>query len=237
MLDDQSRRGLHGFVFAASFLIHATLAAKLRAGVAEAPARTPRSQVQVELAPPPLETPALIPEPPPASTALRQPNAPVARPVAARVPQSTTTAQPDAPDNSALPVSDEGLLPQTAPGGGVSGPASEPTQVAPAVEPPVARALPAPVIQAKEGANYLNNPRPAYPRLAQREGWEGKVVLRVRVLPNGHVGQTTLQKSAGHSALDEAALEVVKRWTFVPATQGGLPVAGWVTVPLEFQVN
>jgi protein TonB len=93
------------------------------------------------------------------------------------------------------------------------------------------------VIEAKEGANYLKNPRPPYPRLALREGWEGKVVLRVKVLPNGKVGGATVQKSAGRSVLDDAALEIVKSWTFVPATQGGAPIAGWVSVPFEFQIN
>jgi protein TonB len=93
------------------------------------------------------------------------------------------------------------------------------------------------VIEAKEGANYLKNPRPDYPRIALREGWEGKVILRVKVLPTGKVAGASVQTSAGRGALDEAALATVKDWTFVPATQGGKPIAGWVTVPIEFRIN
>lgn len=236
MLDDKSRSGSHGFVFAASFLIHATIAAKLRAGVSEQPKHAVRSQVEVELAPPP-PTPALVPEPPDAQTT-PPPQAPkqAPQPVSARASQPSI-APAEAPDNSALPVSDEGLLPPTPAGTGVPGPV--PVLAPPALPAPVAvaQALPPPIVQPKEGANYLKNPRPPYPRLAQREGWEGKVVLRVRVLADGRVADATLQKSAGHAVLDEAALDVVKRWTFVPATQGGLAIAGWVTVPLEFQLN
>jgi protein TonB len=235
MLDDKSRRGSHGFVFAASFLIHATIAAKLSAGVSEQPRHAVRSQVEVELALPP--TPALIPEPPAAQTA-PPPQAPkqAPQPVTARAPQPSAVPA-EAPDNSALPLSDEGILSPTPAGTGTPGPARALAPPTPPAPVSVAQALPAPVVQAKEGANYLKNPRPPYPRLAQREGWEGKVVLRVRVLANGRVADASLQKSAGHSVLDEAALDVVKRWTFVPATQGGLAIPGWVTVPLEFQLN
>jgi periplasmic protein TonB len=37
--------------------------------------------------------------------------------------------------------------------------------------------------------------------------------------------------------LDDAAIEAVKGWTFVPATQGGQPIAGWVTVPIDFRLQ
>ncbi|MEY4576254.1 MAG: TonB family protein [Pseudomonadota bacterium] len=63
------------------------------------------------------------------------------------------------------------------------------------------------------------------------------MILRVKVLPNGKVGGATVQQSAGRNALDEAALEIVQSWTFVPATQGGKPIAGWVAVPFEFRIN
>jgi protein TonB len=92
-------------------------------------------------------------------------------------------------------------------------------------------------VEAKEGANYLKNPRPAYPHLAKRENWQGTVVLRVRVFPTGRAGDVTVQKSSGHSVLDDAALDAAKVWTFVPATQAGQPVAGWVTVPIEFRLQ
>jgi protein TonB len=37
--------------------------------------------------------------------------------------------------------------------------------------------------------------------------------------------------------LDEAAINAVKKWSFVPATQGGLAVGGVVTVPIVFRLQ
>jgi protein TonB len=93
------------------------------------------------------------------------------------------------------------------------------------------------VVQAREGANYSKNPRPPYPSLARRQGWEGTTLLRVQVSPSGKPGAVQVQRTSGRSALDDAALEAVKHWTFVPATQGGNAISGWVTVPIVFRLQ
>ncbi|HVY38050.1 MAG TPA: energy transducer TonB, partial [Polyangia bacterium] len=113
-----------------------------------------------------------------------------------------------------------------------AGPPGPPAPVAP---PPVAR--PAPVIAAHEGANYLKNPRPAYPDVAMRHEWEGQVLLRVRVSPAGRVEALEIERSSGHDVLDQAALESVRGWTFVPSRQGGVAVSGWVSVPVAFRLQ
>ena len=59
--------------------------------------------------------------------------------------------------------------------------------------PPAVAAKPAPVIAAHEGANYLKNPRPAYPELAMRREWQGDVLLRVHVSPEGHALGISIQ--------------------------------------------
>ena len=96
---------------------------------------------------------------------------------------------------------------------------------------------PAPVIPASANAAYLKNPAPEYPQMAQRRGWEGTVLLRVEVLPSGKPGQIQIQKSSGRDALDTAALAAVKRWSFVPAKQGDVAQAGWVSVPIDFKLR
>ena len=103
--------------------------------------------------------------------------------------------------------------------------------------PPPPPPPPAPVIQAKVGADFARKPGLEYPRLARREEWEGTVILRAQVLPNGKVGTVTVQKSSGHSVLDDAAVSAAKTWSFVPATQGGNPVAGAVTFPVQFKLQ
>jgi protein TonB len=72
---------------------------------------------------------------------------------------------------------------------------------------------------------------------AKREGWQGTTLLQVQVQPTGRPSAVKVQKSSGRDVLDEAALEAVSMWTFVPATQGGAPVAGYVTVPIVFRLQ
>jgi len=86
-------------------------------------------------------------------------------------------------------------------------------------------------------AGYLHNPKPRYPAIAIARNWEGLVRLRVYVLPNGSPGQVMLHQSSGHDVLDQAALEVVRRWQFVPAKRGEQAIASWVVVPLVFKLD
>ncbi len=106
---------------------------------------------------------------------------------------------------------------------------------APVAAAPVAK--PAPVIPPNFNANYLNNPAPAYPPLTKRQGHQGKVLLRVFVNTSGGAEQVQVRNSSGHDVLDQAALNAVRRWRFVPARQGDQPVAVWVLVPITFTLE
>lgn len=116
---------------------------------------------------------------------------------------------------------------------------------APAVEaavvkaPPPPPAPPAPVTvsQPRFDADYLSNPAPAYPAISRRLGEEGKVVLRVQVEPAGHPSQVELKSSSGSPRLDQAALDAVRRWKFIPARRGDEAVAAWVLVPVVFNLK
>jgi len=83
-------------------------------------------------------------------------------------------------------------------------------------------------------AAYLNNPPPAYPMVARRMGLQGRVMLSVEVLANGLCGQINIQKSSGYAMLDNAALETVKSWHFIPARQGGQKVDKWFMIPVQY---
>lgn len=115
----------------------------------------------------------------------------------------------------------------------------EPVPTPPKVEAPPAPPAPKPVAQTPASANaaYLRNPAPEYPSLAQRRGWEGTVLLRIRVLPNGKPADIQIQTSSGRDVLDKAAVKAVQRWSFVPAKRGDVAQEGWVTVPLDFRLN
>lgn len=86
-------------------------------------------------------------------------------------------------------------------------------------------------------AAYLNNPAPAYPASARRMGETGRVLLRVYVTAGGLAGEVQIQRSSGVEDLDDAALEAVRRWKFVPAKQGDTAIAAWVNVPINFTLN
>lgn len=221
-------------VFAVSLAVHGSLIWVLHASAAE-PVRVIPEQIEIELAPPPPPPPPppkQEPEPEKPEVAPPPEPRPAHKPVPRLTPSATpaeTAAKPEEIGTD-IPQGEDGDLPPAPVG--LAPP--EPREV---VAPPPPPPPPPPVIEAREGANYLNNPRPAYPRSALREGWQGRVVLRVRVLPNGKVESARVQTSAGHDTLDEAALEIVKSWSFVPATQGGKPIAGWVSVPFEFKIQ
>lgn len=111
-------------------------------------------------------------------------------------------------------------------------PAPEPVKPAPAPSP----AKNEPVTEAKGYAGYLNNPAPEYPEAALERGWEGQVLLRVKVQPSGKPSEVSVKTGSGRKALDDAAVRTVKRWTFSPALRGTTPVEGWVDVPIVFQL-
>jgi protein TonB len=82
----------------------------------------------------------------------------------------------------------------------------------------------------------LNNPKPSYPPAALKRGLQGKVLLRVHVLANGHPDKVDVLKTSGADILDEAATNKVATWEFEPARRGKTPIDGWVNVPITFKL-
>lgn len=120
--------------------------------------------------------------------------------------------------------------------------AAVPIPARPVTSPPPAVAAaapspPAPVTPPLFNAAYLNNPPPSYPLMAKRRGEQGRVVLRVHVSAEGHAMHVHVHTTSGHELLDNAALEAVRRWRFVPAKQGDATVAAWVLVPMVFSLE
>jgi TonB family protein len=84
---------------------------------------------------------------------------------------------------------------------------------------------------------YKENRPPAYPRLARKRGYQGRVVLGVLVKEDGSAGTVRLEKSSGHTLLDEAAIEAVKKWLFSPGKEGDKVVEMWVKIPVRFRLK
>ena len=102
---------------------------------------------------------------------------------------------------------------------------------------PPAPPAPPKVVQPSSDADYLNNPRPIYPRLSKSLGEQGTTLVSVFIGTDGSAQKVELKKSSGFDRLDNAALEAIRSWRFVPGTRGGVPEAMWVVVPIPFQLT
>jgi protein TonB len=197
--------------------IVAALAISMHAGVVwyashQAPAaKVPRRkhEVEVQLVQPPKPLPPKVepPKPPPPKPQVKRQT----------VPQ-IQTAVPDTPAVDSTP-------------------AEAPVAVAPVSEPPPPPPEPEVVTAPFGRAGYLNNPPPQYPNLAARNGWQGTVLLKVRVLSTGRVDEVEVQKSSGFKLLDEEAKATVRTWQFTPSKRGSAAIDGWATVPIEFKLD
>ncbi len=157
------------------------------------------------------------------------------RPPTAPTPPKPETRQPEL--EQARPTPTPEVIPEVTRAAAVA-PSPAPSQA----DAPAAAAPPGPPVPATTPpsftAAYLNNPGPQYPYEARVKRHEGIVRLKVLVSPEGRAEQVTIERSSGFAALDDAALDVVKRrWRFVPAKQDGRAVSAWVIVPMAFSLK
>lgn len=171
--------------------------------------------------PPPVEPQPPAPAKPPEPTPPKPEPKPPEKPKPAPKPKPKPVAKPE-------PVQEPRTNVEPAPA------APAVSQAPPAPAPVAPAAPPTPAIF---NAASLNNPKTSYPPVAQQRGWEGKVLLQVRVQANGTAGQISVQQSSGHEMLDESAIEQVRHWHFIPATRDGKPIESSVVVPVEFKIS
>jgi len=84
---------------------------------------------------------------------------------------------------------------------------------------------------------YRLNPQPIYPSESRQLHHEGRVLLDVDVSADGYPTSVEIKQGSGFPALDAAAQTAVRRWTFEPARQGGIPVRARVEVPVQFNLR
>jgi protein TonB len=83
-------------------------------------------------------------------------------------------------------------------------------------------------------AQYLQNPKPSYPAISKRLGEQGKVMVRVLIGVDGKALRAEISQSSGYERLDQAALNTVLSWRYVPGKRGGVPEAMSFDVPINF---
>ncbi|MFZ5507582.1 MAG: energy transducer TonB [Pseudomonadota bacterium] len=144
---------------------------------------------------------------------------------------------PIAPPVPQAPLSERAIsAPPPEPMPEASPPAAPPAPPAPEA-PPAPKEPPAPVVPPRSDAAHLNNPAPSYPNLSRRLGEQGRVLFDVFILPDGSVGEIKLKVSSGFPRLDEAALQAVRHWLYVPAKRGDTPIPYWYVQPIVFSID
>ena len=185
-------------------------------------------------------------EPPKPKVALTPP-APVTppSPVAAKAKQSAAQAFNPTPTKApppALPLPAATMDPTPALNGPASttAPQGAPATIAasqgPAASGTTVGAAPsAPAVQLPSSdADYLQNPRPPYPSISRRLNEQGRTTVRVQIGVDGLPQRAEIVKSSGYSRLDDAALNTVMGWRFMPGKRGGVPEAMWFNVPIHW---
>jgi protein TonB len=131
-----------------------------------------------------------------------------------------------------LAIADPTPAPQ-APVGVVAAPKALVPLTAPVAATPAPVAVPKVELPSSD-ADYLQNPKPAYPAMSKRLGEQGKVVVRVLIGVDGLVQKAEIRQSSGFERLDQAALMTAQRWRYVPGKRGGVAEAMWFNVPINF---
>jgi protein TonB len=104
----------------------------------------------------------------------------------------------------------------------------------------VPTAVPAPVEPVRVGGQIeaprkLRHVAPEYPDLARRAGVQAVVILEAMIDTGGRVSHVRVLR--GHPLLDEAALQAVRRWAYVPTLLNGVPVPVILTVTVNFRLE
>jgi protein TonB len=160
--------------------------------------------------PAPAPAPKAAPQPQPAAQTAPQPVAVATPTPTPQAPATVTEPQPPAPPETAI----------------ANAPPAAPTPAAPPAPPKLE--LPS------SSADYLNNPPPPYPPLSKRLGEQGKVVVRAFIEANGTATKAEIRTSSGYERLDQAALQTVLKWRYVPGKRAGAAEAMWFNVPIHF---
>lgn len=76
----------------------------------------------------------------------------------------------------------------------------------------------------------LTRLRKSYPAVARRNGWEGTVVLDLRVNADGTLAEAAIHASSGHDVLDRAALRMIRGARFANGP-------GRLIQPIEYRLR
>ncbi|WP_343519631.1 TonB family protein [Sphingomonas sp.] len=92
------------------------------------------------------------------------------------------------------------------------------------------------MVGAEVDPRYADALQPPYPPSAIRAGIEGSVRVRALIGVDGRVKAIEILKSPDAALSEATRRQALSRWRFKPATRDGIPVEGWKTMTMRFQI-
>lgn len=178
--------------------------------------------------------PPTPPAPPRPSEPVRQ--QPPAKQPPPPKPRTLPPPQPALPSTPSPAAPTEFTAPQ--PDSAAAAPPLGPAPAAAAEPAPPAVAAPPPKLLPDAAVQYLEPPRVEYPRLSQKRGETGLVLVRAYIGSGGGAPHSAqVEQSSGHARLDQAAVAAVHKARFKPYAEAGRPVQGWALIPIRFELE
>lgn len=85
-------------------------------------------------------------------------------------------------------------------------------------------------------ASLVGEYHPVYPRISERRGEEGTVVIALQILADGQVANAEIVQSSGYRRLDAAAIKGAYKTAFTPAHRQGQPVESSTELSYTFTI-
>lgn len=160
-------------------------------------------------------------DPPPPPPSQPEPSLPDPPPPAAYVPRPALI----------LPVPSQPVLTTVSE---PSPPAPQPAAETASTGAPTPAPAPRPVEAGDLSSSMIAAPPPRYPHESRRRREQGTVLLAVVLSTDGTVLEVRIARSSGHTRLDEAARNAVRKWRWSPTVRGGVAVQVRGTVEVDF---
>jgi TonB family protein len=83
----------------------------------------------------------------------------------------------------------------------------------------------------------ISRSAPFYPSEALKNNLEGRVGMKLLINKDGRVIKTSIEKSSGHSVLDNAAIEYSNKLEFSPAIANKKPINIWISMVFDYRTK
>ncbi len=80
----------------------------------------------------------------------------------------------------------------------------------------------------------IRNPSPEYPEMGIFLGYQGDVIVRIKVSAKGESLGVEILRSSGHKILDDSATNALRKWRFTPSKHDNTPMNDSVIITVSY---